>query len=125
MCPLGTRKTTIVEALAKAAGFNFVKIKNLRSMWVGESESRAQRMMRGLRELAPVVVMNDEADLAEAGRDAPKGDSGVSERIMKMWMEFLSDPKIRGKVIVISCTNRPDRIDAGLLRSGRNDERIL
>ncbi len=125
MGPPGTGKTAIVESLAKEAGFNFVKIKNLRSMWVGESEAKAERMMRGLRDLAPVVVMNDEADLAEAGRDAPKGDSGVSERLMKMWMEFLSDPRIRGQVIVISCTNRPDRIDAALKRSGRSDERII
>ncbi|MDP2933317.1 MAG: ATP-binding protein, partial [bacterium] len=73
----------------------------------------------------PVVVMNDEADLADAQRDAPKGDSGVSERLMKMWMEFLSDPRIRGQVVVISCTNRPDRIDPALKRSGRGDQRIL
>ncbi len=125
MGPPGTGKTAIVEALAKALGFLLVKIKNLRSMWVGESESRAERMMQGLRELAPIVVMNDEADLAEAGRDSPKGDSGVSERLMKMWMEFLSDPKIRGKVFVVSCTNRPDRLDAALKRDGRTDDRFL
>ena len=125
MGPPGTGKTALVEALAKEAGFNFVKTKNIRSMWVGESEARMEKFINGLRSLAPVVVMNDEADLAEAGRDSYKGDSGVSERIMKMWMELLSDPKIRGQVIVISCTNRPDRIDPALKRSGRSDERIL
>ncbi len=125
MGPPGTGKTALVEALAKEAGFNFVKTKNIRSMWVGESEARMEKFINGLRSLAPVVVMNDEADLAEAGRDSYKGDSGVSERIMKMWMEMLSDPKSRGQVIVISCTNRPDRIDPALKRSGRSDERIL
>jgi SpoVK/Ycf46/Vps4 family AAA+-type ATPase len=84
-----------------------------------------QKFIYALRSLTPVVVMNDEADLADAQRDAPKGDSGVSERLMKMWMEFLSDPRIRGKVVVISCTNRPDRIDPALKRSGRGDQRIL
>lgn len=123
--PPGTGKTKLVEALAKEAGFNFVKIRNIRSMWLGESENRQEKMIFGLRSLAPVVVMNDEADLNEADRDSPKGDSGVSERLMKMWMEFLSDPKIRGQVIVISCTNRPDRIDPALKRSGRSDEIIL
>jgi len=125
MGPPGTGKTALVEALAGEAGFNFVKIRNVRSMWVGESESRMESLIGGLRSLAPVVVMNDEADLAEQGRDAPRGDSGVSERLMKMWMELLSDPRIRGEVIVISCTNRPDRIDPALKRSGRSDERIL
>lgn len=125
MGPPGTGKTAIVEALAKEARFNFVKTKSIRSMWVGESEARMEKLLYGLRSLAPVVVMNDEADLAEARRDAPKGDSGVSERLMKMWMELLSDPRIRGQIIVISCTNRPDRIDPALKRSGRSDERIL
>jgi SpoVK/Ycf46/Vps4 family AAA+-type ATPase len=125
MGPPGTGKTAIVEALAKEAGFNFVAARNIRSMWVGESEARMEKFIYGLRSLAPVVVMNDEADLAEAGRDSQKGDSGVSERIMKMWMELLSDPSIRGQIIVISCTNRPDRIDPALKRSGRSDERIL
>jgi len=125
MGPPGTGKTAVVEALAREAGFNFIKTKNIRSMWVGESEARMEKLLYGLRSLAPVVVMNDEADLAEAGRDSYKGDSGVSERIMKMWMELLSDPRIRGQIIVISCTNRPDRIDAALKRSGRSDDRIL
>src|SRR3989339_256054 len=125
MGPPGTGKTALVEALAKEAAFNFIKTKNIRSMWVGESEARMQKFIYALRSLAPVVVMNDEADLADAQRDAPKGDSGVAERLMKMWMEFLSDPRIRGKVVVISCTNRPDRIDPALKRSGRGDQRIL
>lgn len=125
MGPPGTGKTAIVESLATEASYTFVRTKNIRSMWVGESESRMEKMIYGLRSLAPVVVMNDEADLSEAQRDSVKGDSGVSERLMKMWMELLSDPKIRGKILVINCTNRPDRLDAALKRSGRSDERIL
>lgn len=125
MGPPGTGKTALVEALAFGAGFNFVKIKNVRNMWVGESERKMELLLNGLRSLAPVVVMNDEADMNSADRDSPKGDSGVSERLTKMWMEFLSDPRIRGQVVVISCTNRPDRLDPALKRSGRSDFRIL
>lgn len=125
MGPPGTGKTAMVEALAKGAGFAFVKTKSIRSMYVGESETRMEKLIQGLRNLAPVIVLNDEADLNEGSRDAPKGDSGVSERLMKMWMEMLSDPRIRGKIIVINNTNRPDRLDPALKRSGRSDERIL
>ncbi|MBI2449957.1 MAG: ATP-binding protein [Candidatus Nealsonbacteria bacterium] len=125
MGPPGTGKTKILEALAFEAGFNFVKAKNLRNMWVGGSEERMQTFKYGLYSLAPVVVNNDEADLAEADRNSPKGDSGVSERHMREWMDMLSDPKIRGQIIVINCTNRPDRLDPALKRSGRSDDRVL
>jgi SpoVK/Ycf46/Vps4 family AAA+-type ATPase len=125
MGPPGTGKTAIIEALAKEAGFNFVKTKNIRSMWVGESEAKSERLKYALRSLAPVVVMNDEADLGDAKRDSPKGDSGVSERLLRDWMTLLSDPNIRGQILVINATNRVDRMDAALVRSGRSDIRIL
>ena len=124
MGPPGTGKTALGQALAKGAGFNFVRLKNARSMWVGQSEERTERQIQGLWALAPVIVMNDEVDLGEANRDSPKGDSGVSERIMRAWMEFLSDARIRGRILMINCTNRPDRMDAALKRSGRSDDRI-
>lgn len=124
MGPPGTGKTALGQALAKGARFNFVRMKNARSMWVGQSEERTELQIQGLWALAPVIVMNDEVDLGEANRDSPKGDSGVSERIMRAWMEFLSDPKIRGRILMINCTNRPDRMDAALKRSGRSDDRI-
>ncbi|MBI3633722.1 MAG: ATP-binding protein [Candidatus Vogelbacteria bacterium] len=125
MGPPGTGKTALVEGFAKDAEYNFVKIKNLRSKWVGESESRSERLKYALLSLAPVVVMNDESDLGGMNRDDPKGDSGVSERLMRDWMTLLSDPKIVGKIIVINCTNRVDRMDAALKRDGRSDERWL
>ncbi|MBI5732539.1 AAA family ATPase, partial [Candidatus Jorgensenbacteria bacterium] len=61
MGPPGTAKTVLVEALAKDSGYNFIKMKNARSMWVGQSEERTERQITGLMALAPVVVMNDEA----------------------------------------------------------------
>lgn len=124
MGPPGTGKTALIEALAKGSRYNFVKMKNARSMWVGMSEERTERQIQGLWALAPVIVMNDEADLGEANRDSPKGDSGVSERIMQAWMRFLSEPRIRGRVVMVNCTNRPDRMDAAMKRSGRSDDRI-
>jgi transitional endoplasmic reticulum ATPase len=125
MGPPGTGKTAFVEGFAKEADYNFVKIKNLRSKWVGDSESKSEKLKVALLSLAPVVVMNDESDLGGMNRDNPKGDSGVSERLMRDWMQLLSDPKIVGKIIVINCTNRIDRMDAALKRSGRSDERWL
>ncbi len=125
MGPPGTGKTALVEALAFESGFNLIKSTNLRSMWLGQSEEKQLKFLYGAKTMAPVVIMNDEADLGEASRDAVKGDSGVSDRFMKYRMEFMSDPRIRGQVIIISLTNRADRIDPALKRSGRSDELIL
>lgn len=124
MGPPGTGKTAIAEAFAEECGFLFVKIRNVRSMWVGETERQMEDLIAGLRELAPVVVLRDEVDQEDTGRDSFQGDSGVSARVRQKWMEFLSDPAIRGRVFVISCSNRPDLLDAALKRSGRTDERI-
>ncbi|KKU34146.1 MAG: AAA ATPase central domain protein [Candidatus Uhrbacteria bacterium GW2011_GWE2_46_68] len=122
--PPGTGKTAIAEAFAHECGVLFVKIRNVRTMWVGETERKMEETFAAMRSLAPIVVLRDEVDEEDSGRDAFQGDSGVSARLRRGWMEFLSDPKIRGKIFVISCSNRPDRLDAALIRSGRTDERI-
>lgn len=124
MGPPGTGKTAIAEAFARECGFLFVRVKNTRSMWVGESERQSEELFSALRDLAPVVVLRDEVDQEDSGRDSFQGDSGVSARLRGAWMQFLSDPKIRGRIFVVSCTNRPDLMDPALKRSGRTDERI-
>lgn len=124
MGPPGTGKTAIAEAFARECGFLFVRVKNPMSMFVGESEKHTAEMFGALRDLAPVVVLRDEVDQEDSGRDSFQGDSGVSARLRGAWMQFLSDPKIRGKIFVVSCTNRPDLMDPALKRSGRTDERI-
>ncbi len=125
MGPPGTGKSAICEALAATIGFNFVELKSPRGSFVGESEAKKEKQLFGLRCIAPVIVLNDEADLGDAQRSNGDNDGGVSARLMNMQMRFLSDPKIRGKVLFINCTNRPDRIDPALMRSGRSDERLV
>ncbi|MCX6714974.1 MAG: AAA family ATPase [Candidatus Uhrbacteria bacterium] len=124
MGPPGTGKTAVAEALARECGFLYVKVKSTKSMWVGESERIIAEMFLALRELAPVIVLRDEVDRTDIGRDQVQGDSGVSAHQQGAWMQFLSDPAIRGQIFVISCTNRPDLLDAALKRAGRTDERI-
>lgn len=124
MGPPGTGKSAVAEAFAAECGFLFLKVRNTRAMWVGESERQQEAVLQAISDLAPTVVFRDEVDEEDTGRDAFQGDSGVSARLRQMWMQFLSDPKIRGRVFVVSATNRPDRLDAALKRSGRTDERI-
>ena len=124
MGPPGVGKTALAEALARDIGFNFVKLLNPRTKWVGESERNFFKALTTLRSLTPLVVVEDEADQSEHGRDEYSGDTGVSNRLRQMRFEFIGDPAIQGKVLWIRITNRPDRLDQADLRSGRSSERI-
>ncbi len=124
MGPPGVGKTALAEALARDTGFNFIKLLNPRTKWVGESERNFFKALNTLRSLAPVVVVEDEADQSEHGRDEYSGDTGVSNRLRQMRFEFMGDPAIQGKILWIRITNRPDRLDKADLRSGRSSERI-
>jgi len=124
MGPPGVGKTALAEALARDIGFNFVKLLNPRTKWVGESERNFFKALSTLRSLTPLVVVEDEADQSEHGRDEYSGDTGVSNRLRQMRFEFTGDPAIQGKVLWIRITNRPDRLDRADLRSGRSSERI-
>ncbi|MFA6096345.1 MAG: ATP-binding protein [Candidatus Paceibacterota bacterium] len=122
--PPGTGKTFLFECWAFECGFNFVEIQNPRNMYVGESERYMQMILACLEDLAPVIVVEDEADQSEGGRDAYNGDSGVSNRLRQKKFEFCSRPDIRGKVIWVRITNRPDLVDPAYKRKGRSDEII-
>jgi SpoVK/Ycf46/Vps4 family AAA+-type ATPase len=124
MGPPGVGKTALAEGLARDTGFNFIKLLNPRTKWVGESERNFFKSLHTLRSLTPVVVVEDEADQSEHGRDEYSGDTGVGNRLRQMRFDFMGDPAIQGKVLWIRITNRPDRLDKADLRSGRSSERI-
>src|SRR5262249_21903551 len=115
--PPGTGKTLVAEALAKEAGFNFVRLGDVRSMWVGESERNLSHVLRVLVELAPVVVFVDEVDQMLGQRDQGwSGDSGVSARLFARILNFMGRNEHRGRIIWVAATNRPDLLDEAMLR---------
>lgn len=122
--PPGTGKTFFFECFAWECGFNCVEIQNPLEMWVGKSEENLERIFAALDDLAPVIVIEDEADQSETPRDVPNGDSGVSNRLRQKKFKFTSDPKRRGRVIWVRISNRADLIDAAYKREGRSDDTI-
>jgi SpoVK/Ycf46/Vps4 family AAA+-type ATPase len=124
MGPPGTGKTALAEAIAFEWGVPFVEILNVRNMFHGESERIAITIMHGLLALCPCVLFWDEFDQEEAPRGSWQGDSGVSSRLRKIRFQITSDPRNRGKFLVIYATNRVDLIDPADKRSGRASMRI-
>lgn len=122
--PSGTGKTLLVNALAKASGFNCVKIDMSRILgqYVGESEKNFKKCLLGAQSQHPVIVFVDEIDTAFRRGDS--GDSGVSRNIFSEFLQFTGNTNNRGKVIFIAATNRPDLIDPALKRAGRFDKKI-
>jgi SpoVK/Ycf46/Vps4 family AAA+-type ATPase len=122
--PSGTGKTLLVYALARASGFNCVKIDMARILgqYVGESEKNFKKCLLGAQSQQPVIVFVDEIDTAFKRGD--ERDSGVSRNIFSEFLQFTGNSKNRGRVIFIAATNRPDLLDPALKRAGRFDKKI-
>jgi transitional endoplasmic reticulum ATPase len=122
--PAGTGKTIMAEAVAKESGINMAILNPAKifSKWVGESERNLERALECVKSLAPAIVFVDEIDQSMQRGEA--GDSGVSNRVFKRLMEFMSDTGHRGQVVFLAATNRPDLMDAALKRPGRFDAKI-
>lgn len=124
MGPAGTGKTRLAKALAKESGVTFVELdlSKIFSKWVGDTERRLERALEAIVAWRPCIVFVDEIDQS-VGR-GESGDSGVSNRVFKRLMEVMADTTLRGHVLWICASNRPDLLDAALLRPGRMDKKI-
>lgn len=116
--PPGTGKTILAEALAHGTQLNMVKLQDIRSMWVGESERNLTKVLDLLVALAPVLVFVDEIDQALGSRGGPTAGAGgdTDKRIFGKLLEFMGDNRHRGRVLWVAATNRPDFLDAAMLR---------
>jgi AAA family ATPase len=130
--PPGCSKTLMAKALATESGMNFLSVRGpeLLSKWLGESEKAVQTLFRRARAAAPCIVFFDEID-ALAGQRG-QGTTGVSDRVLAQLLTELDGASAAGNdggggdlatVIVVAATNRPDMLDAALMRPGRIDRK--
>jgi transitional endoplasmic reticulum ATPase len=112
----------MAKAAAHESEANFISIKGpeLLSKWVGESEKGVREIFRKARQASPCIVFFDEIDAIAPTRGLGS-DSHVTERVISQLLTELDGLEVLSDVIVIAATNRPDIIDAALLRPGRFD----
>jgi|GEM_PF-5478766 len=108
--PPGTGKTYITSAYANELEFLLVEMVNIRSKWVGESESRLQQAHELLDDLKPVLVFTDEVDQTLGTRSQNAGDGGVDARIFGETLKFRSSIK-PGEIQMIDASNAPHLLD--------------
>ncbi|KAJ4480455.1 P-loop containing nucleoside triphosphate hydrolase protein [Lentinula edodes] len=124
--PPGTGKTLVAKAVATSFSLNFFSIKGpeLLNMYIGESEANVRRVFQRARDAKPCVIFFDELD-SIAPKRGNQGDSGgVMDRIVSQLLAELDGAGTTADVFVIGATNRPDLLDAALLRPGRFDRML-
>ena len=125
--PPGTGKTLLARAVAGEAGVPFYNLgSDFVEMFVGVGASRVRDMFEQAKKHSPCIVFIDEIDAVGRQRGAGLG-GGHDEReqtLNQLLVEMDGFEENLG-VIVIAATNRPDVLDAALLRPGRFDRQVM
>ncbi|KAL6650976.1 hypothetical protein ACP70R_009901 [Stipagrostis hirtigluma subsp. patula] len=123
--PPGCSKTTLAKAAAHAAQASFFSLSGaeLYSKYVGEGEALLRRTFQKARLASPSIIFFDEADAVAPKRTGPGGNSSgnvtVGERLLSTLLTEMDGLELATGIIVLAATNRPNAIDAALLRPGR------
>ncbi|KRO66005.1 MAG: cell division protein FtsH, partial [Acidimicrobiia bacterium BACL6 MAG-121220-bin61] len=126
--PPGTGKTLFARAVAGEAGVGFLSVtgSDFMEMFVGVGASRVRDLFQQASKMGRAIIFVDEIDSIGRKRGAGLG-GGHDEReqtLNQMLAEMDGFEATEG-IVVLAATNRPDILDAALLRPGRFDRQII
>ena len=125
--PPGTGKTLLAKAVAGEAGVPFFSISGSEfvEMFVGVGASRVRDLFEQAKKNAPCIIFIDEIDAVGRQRGAGLG-GGNDEREQTLNQLLTEMDGFEGNtgIIIIAATNRPDVLDAALMRPGRFDRQV-
>jgi cell division protease FtsH len=125
--PPGTGKTLLARAVAGEAGVPFYSINGSEfiQMFVGVGASRVRDLFKTAKENSPCILFVDEIDAVGRMRGAGVGGgSDEREQTLNQILSEMDGFQPTESVIVLAATNRPDVLDAALLRPGRFDRHV-
>ncbi|MFW5705172.1 MAG: AAA family ATPase [Nanoarchaeota archaeon] len=121
--PPGCGKTFISEKFAEEVGFNFLQLKpsDIKSKYINATEEKIGEIFKEATEKAPSIIFIDEIDAV-----VPNREGDVHQMYASAVNEFLaqmSNCSEKG-IFIIAASNRPEKIDPAILRTGRIDRII-
>lgn len=127
--PPGCSKTTLVKVIASSTNVAFLSINGaqLYSPFVGDSEKVVRTTFQKARASAPAIIFLDETEAIVGKRNMGNGGSSgdsVQERVLSTLLNEMDGVESAESVLVVGATNRPDMLDAALMRPGRFDQAV-
>src|SRR5690606_4443735 len=125
--PPGTGKSLLAKGIAGEAKVPFFSISgsDFVEMFVGGGASRVRDMFDNAKKNAPCIIFIDEIDAVGRQRGAGLGGGNDErEQTLNQMLVEMDGFDTNAGVIVVAATNRPDILDAALLRPGRFDRQV-
>jgi transitional endoplasmic reticulum ATPase len=121
--PSGTGKTALARALSGEKQIPLIAIDGpqLYSKWLGESEKALREVFKKARRAAPCILFFDTIDAVAPRSGADQFGSDVYQRILSQLLREIDNLRDVKGVILLAATNRTERVEPALLRSGRFD----
>ncbi len=127
--PPGTGKTLLAKAVAGEAEVPFFSVSgsSFMEMFVGVGASRVRDLFEQAKKVAPSIIFIDEIDAIGKSRatNAQMGGHSEQEQTLNQLLAEMDGFGTDTPVIVLAATNRPETLDAALLRAGRFDRQVL
>ncbi|HMW51566.1 MAG TPA: ATP-dependent zinc metalloprotease FtsH [Rhodocyclaceae bacterium] len=126
--PPGTGKTLLAKAVAGEAGVPFFSISGSEfvEMFVGVGAARVRDLFEQARAKAPAIIFIDELDAMGRARGAfAMGGHDEKEQTLNQLLVELDGFDSSSGLVLLAATNRPEVLDAALLRAGRFDRQVL
>ena len=118
----------MAKAIATEFKMNFISIKGpeLLNPYVGQSEENIRNVFNKAIQSRPCILFFDEIDALVPSRGKSSDGGNVMDRIVSQLMTEIDGvaQKYNGEIFIIAATNRPDLLDASLLRPKRLDKQI-
>ena len=126
--PPGTGKTMLARAVAGEAGVPFFSISGSAfvEMFVGVGAARVRDLFEQARQKAPAIIFIDELDaLGRARGSFGTGGHDEKEQTLNQLLAEMDGFDTSTGLVLLAATNRPEVLDAALLRAGRFDRQVL